>query len=510
MPLPVPDGGFARALLATASGVATAAAFEPLAWPYLSPLGVAGLLVAISGSGWRTAASLGFAYGAAFQLPQLIWLAGSVGTAAWLALGLAQACWFVVVASAWRAVRGLPLWWVAAAAIWVALEQARSAIPWGGMPWSRLGFSVIDSPWAPGVAMVGVTGTSWLLALVGTALGAMLTAECATWRRRTFTVTAAVTFSLAPSVGATLVGSAATGVARVAVVQGGVPGDGTRLVEHHREVTRNHLNATRDLAARLAAAGEAPPDLVVWPENATAVDPYRDQEAARVLRAAAATAKAPVLAGSIVDIGETRALNQGIVWTPAGPGQAYTKQHLVPFGEYVPWRPLVTRFSARVRAIPRDMVPGAGASPMQFLGFALADALCFDIAYDDVVAPQVARGADLVAVQTSNAMFLGTSQLEQQFAITRVRAIEVGRAVVVSSVNGQSGAIDPDGKVLARIPVAEAGSFVVELPLLTDLTPAVRLGGALTLAAYLLSAASLVPGVRRLLLRRDRRSGVSG
>lgn len=509
MPLPVPNGGFARALLASASGVASAAAFEPLAWPYLSPLGVAGLLVAISGSGWRTTASLGFAYGAAFQLPLLFWLAGSVGTGAWLAVGLAQACWFVVVASAWRAVRGLPLWWVAAATIWVAVEQARSAIPLGGMPWSRLGFSVIDSPWAPGVAMVGVTGSSWLLALVGTALGAMLTAGHTTWWRRAFTVAAVVTFSLAPSVGATLVSSAPTGVARVAVVQGGVPGDGTRLVEHHREVTRNHLDATRDLAARIAAAGEAPPDLVVWPENATAVDPYRDEQAARVLRAAAAAVGAPLLAGSIVDLGSTRALNQGIVWTAAGPGQTYTKQHLVPFGEYVPWRPLATRLSARVRAIQRDMVPGAGASPLQFPGFALADALCFDVAYDDVVAPQVAQGADIVAVQTSNAMFLGTSQLEQQFAISRVRAIEVGRAVVVSSVNGQSGAIGPDGQVLARIPVAEAGSFVVELPLLTDPTPAVRLGGVLTQAAYLLAAASLVPGTLRFLLRRGRRSGVS-
>lgn len=211
------------------------------------------------------------------------------------------------------------------------------------------------------------------------------------------------------------------------------------------------------------------------------MDPYRDEEAAEVLRAASTAADAPLLAGSIVDLGTSRASNRGIVWTPAGPGQAYSKQHLVPFGEYVPWRPLATRLSARVRAIRRDMVPGTGPSPLRISGFALADALCFDVAYDDVIAPQVAGGADLVAVQTSNAMLLGTSQLEQQFAITRVRAIEVGRAVAVASVNGQSGAVGPDGQVLARLPVAEAGSIVVELPLLRGLTPAVRLGSSLTL-----------------------------
>ncbi|MET1006000.1 MAG: apolipoprotein N-acyltransferase [Propionibacteriaceae bacterium] len=495
--------------VALASGVITAAAFEPVAWPVLAPLGVAGLLVAITGPGWRATAWLGLAYGVAFQLPQLFWLAGWVGTGAWLALGLAQACWFVVVALAWRAVRSLPGWWLAAAAIWVAVEGLRSAVPLGGMPWSRLGFSAIDSPWAPGVAVVGVTGTSWVLAVLGTALGAMVTAtprrSHATWPRRIALLSGVLALSLTPTAVAARLGSVPSGTARVAVVQGGVPGDGTRLVEHHREVTRDHLEATRDLTARIAAAGQAPPDLVVWPENATAVDPYRDEEAAEVLRAASAAADAPLLAGSVVDVGTRQAFNRAILWTSAGPGQTYTKQHLVPFGEYVPWRPLASRLSARVRAIQRDMVPGTGQKPLRIPGFDVADALCFDIAYDDVVAPQVAQGAEIVAVQTSNAMFLGTSQLEQQFAITRVRAVEVGRAVVVASVNGQSGAVGPDGRVLARLPVAGAGSFIVELPLLEGLTPAVRLGGSLTLTAYLLAAASLIPGGRRLLMRGRRR-----
>ena len=116
------------------------------------------------------------------------------------------------------------------------------------------------------------------------------------------------------------------------------------------------------------------------------------------------------------------------------------------------------------------------------------------MAYDDVIAAQVARGADLVVVQTSNAMFLGTPQLEQQFAITRVRALEVGRAVVVASVNGLSGAVGSDGQVLAKLPAEDTATFVVELPLLDGLTPAVRLGNRFALAAYALVAASLIAG----------------
>ena len=293
------------------------------------------------------------------------------------------------------------------------------------------------------------------------------------------------------------------------MVQGGVPGTGTQVAANHRQVTRNHVEATARLVSRTSANGEKPPDFVLWPENATAVDPFRDPLAQADIQAALAAAGVPVLIGSIVDGPRAdQAFNQGIVWTSEGFTDRYTKQHLVPFGEYVPFRALAERISSRVAAIRRDMVPGIGAVPLEVAGLAVADALCFDVAYDDVIGPQVRQGAELVTVQTSNAMFLGTAQLEQQWDISRVRAFETGRSVVVSSVNGVSGAIGPDGVVLARLPVRATGSEVVEVPLSDRRTLAVTLGAWPGRGAVALGVVGLlVAGVVR---RRAVRSSASG
>ncbi len=93
---------------------------------------------------------------------------------------------------------------------------------------------------------------------------------------------------------------------------------------------------------------------------------------------------------------------------------------------------------------------GTRTQPLSIAGVQVAAAICFDVAYDDGLYAQVNRGAQLVAVQTSNALFIRTSQIDQQFAISRVRALETGRVVVVSATNGVSGIIAPDGTVLSR------------------------------------------------------------
>ncbi|QWC85723.1 hypothetical protein KLP28_02890 [Nocardioidaceae bacterium] len=164
----------------------------------------------------------------------------------------------------------------------------------------------------------------------------------------------------------------------------------------------------------------------------------------------------------------------------------------MPFGEYVPLRPLATRISARVAEIERDMVPGTAPSPLVVDDLALAEALCFDVAYDEVLREQVAQGAQLAVVQTSNAMFLGTAQPEQQWMLTRARAIELGRSVVVSSMNGISGAIAPDGRVIVRLPTARSGGAVASVPVESGTTLAVRLGAWPARTVYALGIASLL------------------
>ena len=111
--------------------------------------------------------------------------------------------------------------------------------------------------------------------------------------------------------------------------------------------------------------------------------------------------------------------------------------------------------------IPRDMVRGTSLEPIRVDDVLVADAICFDVAYDEGIGGQVARGAELVVVQTSNAMFIETAQIDQQFEISRLRALETGRWVVVAAINGISGVVRPDGSVVASAG-AQTSAVLVE------------------------------------------------
>jgi apolipoprotein N-acyltransferase len=126
------------------------------------------------------------------------------------------------------------------------------------------------------------------------------------------------------------------------------------------------------------------------------------------------------------------------------------KQHLVPFGEYIPFRSLLTKFIGRLSEIPKDFKPGTRVGRLTVAGTPIGDLMCFEVAYDGLVRSIVDAGAQVIVVQTNNATYAGTGQLDQQFAISRYRAIESGRQVVVASTDGISGFFGADGSVQAR------------------------------------------------------------
>jgi apolipoprotein N-acyltransferase len=198
--------------------------------------------------------------------------------------------------------------------------------------------------------------------------------------------------------------------------------------------------------------------------------------------------------------------NQGIVWQPgAGPGQSYSKTKPVPFGEYIPHRAQLARLFERLDQIPRDMVPGTEPGVLDLGGTTVGDVICFEVAYDAVVHDVVEGGAELLVVQTNNATYMGTGQIEQQFAIARLRALETGRYVVVVATNGVSGILAPDGSVVERAPTRETAVLEADVPLRTGLTPAVRLSGWLERGLVLLAALAVSASI--LLERRAARRG---
>ncbi|MDO9454545.1 apolipoprotein N-acyltransferase [Nocardioides sp.] len=488
----------ARSLVAALAGVVLSFAFEPVAVAYVMPFTLAAYALCTRELRSRAGFVVGLAFGVGFYFPHIYWMSPSIGLPAWLALAATEAFFYGVLGALSPILQRLRAWpaWLAAA--WVAMETIRATWPFSGMPWGRLGFGVVDTPFAPALAYVGVNGVSLLVAVLGFLLARLVTTPRGD--ERLFTLGSVVLVTAASVVPALVPWTlATTGETTVAAVQGDVPGRGNDVLFDIEQLTQNHVDATVDLADRVAA-GESPrPDFVVWPENSTARDPFEDATINAGITRAVEAIGVPVLVGGIVDAGPDHVLNQGIVWDPeTGAGDRYAKRHPVAYGEYIPLRdhlPDSWVNSGQLARIPRDMLSGSRSTPLTIAGVDVADSICFDIAYDDGIKVQVDNGAEILAVQTSNASFIFTDQIEQQFAITRARAIESGRYVVVAATNGVSGVIAPDGSVVDRTQRRTQDVVVETVELKSGTTPGLGVGEALRAATPWVTVVGVVWGI---------------
>lgn len=498
-----------RTAVAALSGAAAAAAFEPFALSWLVVPAVLGLTLAVRGLRGRRAVLVGLAYGVAFMGVLVPWLS-VIGVDAWIGLTILEASFYGLLGVALARVGRLPAWPLWAAATWVAVDALRSTVPWGGFPWGRLAFATVDTPLAALMSWVGPAGTSFVVALLGTGLAWLLLTRPRNLR------SAAVTALLVALVAAPAAWGPATlsssGEVRVAAVQGDVPGEGMDAFSERRAVLDNHVAATRALAARVASGETEQPAFVLWPENSTDIDPFQDATVFADISDAVDDIGVPTLVGAMVrGPGPVDVENQGIVWEPGtGPSASYSKTHPVPFGEYIPMRAQLAQVFERLDQIPRDMVPGTEPGLLDLAGTTIGDVICFEVAYDDTIR-NIAGGGDggpdeaagMLVVQTNNATYMGTGQVEQQFAIARLRALETGRSVVVVATNGVSGVIGADGEVLQRAPVRETAVLEADVTQHDGVTPGIRWGAAVQ---WLLVAGAVLAQVGVSVAARRRRA----
>lgn len=271
--------------------------------------------------------------------------------------------------------------------------------------------------------------------------------------------------------------SAEDGTANVAVIQGNVPRLGLDFNSQRRAVLDNHVRRTEQLAADVKAGKVAKPDFVLWPENSSDLDPYRNADAKLVIDEAVRAIGVPTVVGAVVtpDTGKLR--NTLIEWDPTrGPVDTYDKRHVQPFGEYIPMRSFVRLFSSDVDRVRRDFGPGGKVGLFDLAGTKVGMVTCFEAAFDDAVRDTVTSGAQLISVPSNNATFGRSEMTYQQLAMSQVRAVEHGRSVVVPVTSGVSAVIMPDGKIVQKTKMFTPGALVAEVPLRSSLTPATRLG----------------------------------
>ncbi|NEC15534.1 apolipoprotein N-acyltransferase [Streptomyces sp. SID8014] len=522
-PPPVRPGRAARLLRALylAAGAALAGvllyvSFPPrvLWWLALPAFAAFGLL--LRGRGFRAGLGLGALFGLGFLLPLLVWTGVEVGPGPWLALAVAEALFVAVAGGLTALVARLPGWPLWAAALWTAGEAARARVPFGGFPWGKVAFGQADGVFLPLAAVGGTPLLGFAVALCGFGLGEL--ARQLYLRRRTGTLrraatTGAVAALLLPLAGALaarpLVSDRAEdGTATVAVVQGNVPRMGLDFNAQRRAVLDHHARETARLAERVARGEAARPDFVLWPENSSDIDPFTNDDARSVIETAAATVKAPISVGGVVETEDGKLYNQQILWDPdKGPVDTYDKRIIQPFGEYIPLRSLISVFSqGYVDMVRTDFSRGTEPGVFDLAGSRVGIATCYEAAFDGAVRETVEAGAQLLSVPSNNATFGLSEMTYQQLAMSRVRAVEHSRAVAVPVTSGVSAVIRPDGKLVQRTGMFEPASLVAELPLRSSQTWATRLG-ALPEAALVALAAVGIGWVATGAVRRRRTAG---
>jgi apolipoprotein N-acyltransferase len=488
-----------HAVFAALAGAVVSLNFDPVALPFAAIVGVAAFFtlahrLAEGPLVWWRVALLGVLFGLGFMAP-LIWWMNAISHGAYVALTVAQAVFFGLVMLGLRLVARSPWWPVAMPLVWMLGESARSAIPFSGFPWGRLAHITIDTPLAGYVRWVGEPMTSFIVALLAAALAWLFMRP----RERVLVVlpAAAAVLLIGVMLPVGLAGGDRGEAAEIALVQGNIPG--AFFTWKAGDIFKLHAVETDRLVDRVVHSEQPRPRVVLWPENSTDVDPFHDHQQAARIESLAAKLGAPILVGGLFD-GPTvnTAYNAGVVWTAGGPEGRYVKRKVVPYGEYVPFRavlgPLVPKFD---RFIPRDMLPGDQPNVLLAGGVALGDTICWDIAFDGLIREAVMGGAQVMVVQTSNASFTGTSQPEQQFKISRLRAIEAGRWVLVPSTNGISGIIDATGHVVSRAPMHRPALLSASVPLAAGPTVGVLIGHWLQIALLVGGVAAVALAWRR-------------
>ena len=482
----------ARLTAAFCAGASLNAGFAPFGWWPIALLAPAALFALIRGLPPRRAGLTGAAFGVGLfafgtywlytclhvfgLVPVWLTLVLQIILVAAMSLYLAAVCYF---ANRFWLKPGATRDWLVLPALWVLVEWLRGWLL-SGFPWLSTGYAMIDSPLAGWAPIFGVYGVTWAAATVSVATYVVLMPGVRFSRRCVALAAAAVLFAV-PSALARHHWTQAAGVPiAIAAVQGAVPQDQKWQLKNRELTMQRYLRLT----------GEAwGAGLIIWPEASLPALAPDIQDYLKKLKEQGRAHDADFAIGLVNYRPETKQYFNGIlVLGEAGDGWYY-KRHLVPFGEYFPV-PAFVRTWLRLMSLPYDDFT-AGTSHQATLS-ADGQKLGLTICYEDAFGSQqlkVLRQAALLINVTNDAWFGDSAARHQHLQIARMRALEAGRFLIRAANDGITAAIDPGGKIIARLPQFQEGVLRTAVQPMTGLTPYARLGnypvvlGALSLLA---------------------------
>jgi apolipoprotein N-acyltransferase len=500
--------------LAAGSGALLAFSFPPSGDPAIAWVALVPLLVALSRGSLVRAFFLGLLTGTVYFVGTLYWISRVMSMYGGLQQGTAilinallvayQAFFPAVFAVACRRLLSVvgPAAWLATPALWAAMELGRTVVL-TGFPWMLLGYSQTSvTPIAQLASVLGVYGISGLIAAVNASLVYAVVPIAGFTRPRGVGRYVPLALACSATVAVGIWGSrrvAAADLTRagepvtVGMVQGNVDQSEKWNPSRASAIFGDYLQLTRD-----AIGGGA--RFVLWPESSTPFYFEEDRPAADQVRVIARDAQVSILVGSdqIERSASARYFNAAFMVTPAGEtGGVYRKMHLVPFGEFVPFKGLLFFAAPLVEAVS-DFSAGEETVLLPVGRHLTSTAICYEVVYPDLVRQGVAQGSELLTTITNDAWFGRTAAPYQHFAQAAMRAIENGRYLVRAANTGISGIVDPYGRVLAQSAIYERAVIVGQARFLTDRTIYTRTGDVFAYASAVATLGLLVGARRRV------------
>tara|TARA_R110000824_G_scaffold50961_1_gene142038 strand:+ start:32904 stop:34385 length:1482 start_codon:yes stop_codon:yes gene_type:complete len=491
----LPPAFLLQLLAALVAGGFTTLTASPFELWWLGPVAIGLLYTGLHTLTPAQAALKGWLYGVALFASGTSWVYVSIHDYGYTGVPLAVfltvlfvtilALFFAGTFWLYRRFTSARLAFISFAGAWVLGEVLRTYL-FTGFPWLLLGSGYVDSPLAAWAPVGGVYLLSLLVALSG-ALGAELLL-----RRRWWALAPLAAIWLVPLALPQQWTTPADEPTRVALLQGNLPQLLKWTPEGQREAANTYSELTREVADDV--------DLIIWPETAL---PMMETQARPVLERVQSNLPPDValLTGIVQRDDQERYFNSVIgVGNVEG---SYQKEHLVPFGEYLPLES-VLRGAIDFFDLPMSTFTKGEheQTPMQAAGINIGNAICYEIIYPQLVARR-AQDSGVIMTVSNDTWFGASIGPHQHLQMARLRALENGRYVVRATSNGITAIIDPEGHIVERAPQFETTLITGEFYAMEGLTPFTRTG---SWPAWLLAGMLLLPGVVAARSKRDVKS----
>ncbi len=383
-------------------------------------------------------------------------------------LSLFQALWsaiiFVLFGLIMRLERVRKSWVLTpliAASLWVVAEWWQT-IGWWGVPWGRMPLGQMNSLlFVRSSAILGSYFVTFIIVAVNFFIASALIKSSA---RRAAVSLAVLLFSLNLVMGAlvTVCYSEKNNTVKAAAIQGNISSSD----KWDESTLDDTLRIYKELTEKAASEGA---ELIVWPETAIPYVLLDSDYLSEFVKTLASENDITIIVSAFTADEKTNArYNSMIEIRPDGTvGDAvYSKQHLVPFGEFVPMREIVMFLIpplAEIGMLEKDLLSGEDSVVMDTRQGIIGCGICFDSIYENVVLDSVRGGAQLIAIGTNDSWFSDSAALSMHNSQSRLRAVESGRYVVRAANTGISSIIDPMGNIDAKLGALEEGYVISDV-----------------------------------------------